>query len=223
MSGISGTMGDLSSSITTATDVASTALSIMGMILLIYGLFAIFRAVSNNEPIPINCMFFGLFITVVPTIFETIINGGISEPNMYSSTSTSEYSKSSVNQENAKSIAAKASDLLLTPEQWTSVFKWIGYVVIAIISLVALYYSLLLSLFYYNYRVSKKYIRLDNSFITITEYLDKIEVAISKNQKMSNSLPSFFTNKTSHINNLLNEKRLEYKKIIGSLSETLEV
>lgn len=222
MSGISGTMGDFSSSISTATDVASYALSIMGFILFIYGLFAIFRAVSNNEPIPFSFMFFGLFITVVPTMFESI-NGGISEPNMYSYTSTSGYSESSVNQENAKSIAAKESDPLLTPEQWTSVFKWIGYIVIAIISLVALYYSLLLSLFYYNYRASKKYIRLDNSFITITEYLDKIEVAISKNQKMSNSLPSFFTNKTSHINNLLNEKRLEYKKIIGSLNETLEV
>ena len=61
MSGISGTFGDLSSSITTATDVASTALSMMGMILLIYGLFAIFRAVSNNEPIPFSFMFFGLF------------------------------------------------------------------------------------------------------------------------------------------------------------------
>ena len=223
MSGISGGMGDLSSSFTTAADVASTALSIMGFILFIYGGFAIFRAVSNNEPIPIHCMFFGLFITVVPTIFETLINGGISEPNMYSSTSTSEYSKSSVNQENIKSVAPKESKPLMTPEQWASFFKWVGYIVLAIFSLAALYYTLLLSLFYYNYRTSKKYIGLDSSFITITEYLDKIEVAISKNQKMSKSLPKFLTNKTNHMNNLVSDKRLEYKKILSSFKETLEV
>lgn len=222
MNGISGGMGDLSSSFTTAADVASTALSIMGMILLIYGLFAIFRAVSNNEPIPVGFMIMGIFISSAPMMLGTM-NETIYEPKSYSSTSTYENSKNSVNQENIKSVAPKESKPLMTPEQWASFFKWVGYIVLAIFSLAALYYTLLLSLFYYNYRTSKKYIGLDSSFITITEYLDKIEVAISKNQKMSKSLPKFLTNKTNHMNNLLSDKRLEYKKILSSFKETLEV
>lgn len=219
MSLLTSSTSDLSSSISIFADVFVYAFGFIGIILFIYGMFSIFRAVSNNQPVPFHLIIAGIFLTTAPNIFETIISGENSSSVYVSDSATQQ----SVSQQNTKPIAPKESEPLLTPEQWASVFKWIGYIVLSIAILVALYYSLLLSLFYYNYRASKKYIGLDNSFITITEYLDKIEVAISKNQKMDESLPKFLTNKTNHINNLLRDKRAEYKKILSSFKETLEV